>query len=134
MRNINRIVIHCADTYPSMDIGRKEIDQWHRERGWNGIGYHYVVRRNGTIEVGRPESVQGAHVSGHNEDTIGIVYAGGKGNDGKPEDNRTYEQRSGLLLLVNDLKRRYPGVNVVGHHDLDPVKACPCFNAKAEYA
>lgn len=133
MRFINLIVIHCADTYARMDIGRKEIDAWHKERGWAGIGYHYVIRRDGTIEPGRPEEQPGAHVTGHNSHSIGICYAGGKGADGKPEDNRTYEQRSALLLLVKELKRKYPEARVAGHRDLNPGKACPCFDVKKEF-
>ena len=125
MRHINMIVIHCADTYAHMDIGKKEIDEWHRARGWNGIGYHYVIRRDGTIERGRSVEQPGAHVGGHNSHSIGIVYAGGKGASGQPEDNRTYEQRNALVILVNELKRKYPGIKIVGHRDLFAGKACP---------
>ena len=134
MRTINLFVIHCADTYATMDIGIKEIDAWHRKRGWTGIGYHYVIRRNGIVETGRQENIMGAHAEGFNANSIGICYAGGKGTDGRPEDNRTPEQKESLLKLIAELHAKYPGAKVVGHHDLNPGKACPCFNVKSEYS
>ena len=133
MRTINLFVIHCADTYATMDIGVKEIDAWHRKRGWTGIGYHYVIRRNGIVETGRQENIIGAHAEGFNSNSIGICYAGGKGTDGRPEDNRTPTQKESLLKLIAELHAKYPGAKVVGHHDLNPGKACPCFNVKSEY-
>lgn len=133
-RVINLIVVHCADTYAHMNIGVKEIDAWHRGRGWNGCGYHYVIRRDGTVETGRHEAIAGAHVAGHNANSIGICYAGGKGADGKPEDNRTDEQKEVLRLMVLQMRRKYPKAKVVGHRDLDRGKACPCFDVKTEYA
>jgi len=134
MRTIKLIVIHCADTYPGMDIGVREVDRWHRERGWSGIGYHYLIRRNGVIEKGRPETEIGAHVYGHNANSIGICYAGGKADNGKPADNRTPEQKAALIQLVAELRERYPEAKVRGHHDLDKGKKCPCFNVKKEFA
>ena len=119
MRTINEIIFHCADTYAYMDIGKKEIDSWHRARGWNGIGYHYVIRRDGTIEQGRPEEQVGAHVAGHNANSIGICYAGGKGNHGWPEDNRTPAQRNSMINLVNELLEKYPEATVVGQILID---------------
>lgn len=133
MRKINLFVIHCADTYSSMDIGVKEIDKWHKAKGWIGVGYHYVIRRNGVIETGRSEEIKGAHAEGFNANSIGICYAGGKGSDGKPEDNRTPKQKESLRKLISELHLKYPGAKVVGHHDLNPLKACPCFKVKSEY-
>ena len=73
------IVIHCAATKPSMDIGAAEIRKWHTDppRNWDDIGYHYVVRRSGTIEkpmleVGRYLEIPGAHVANHNHESIVI--------------------------------------------------------------
>ena len=133
MRTINLFVIHCADTYATMDIGVKEIDGWHRKRGWSGIGYHFVIRRNGIVETGRQINLMGAHAEGFNANSIGICYAGGKGTNGKPEDNRTPEQKESLRKLIAELHAKYPGAKVVGHHDLNPGKPCPCFNVKNEY-
>ena len=72
MRKINRIVVHCSATPPDLDVGVYEIDHWHRERGFNSIGYHEIIRRNGFLEMGRPLKTIGAHVKGYNEDSIGI--------------------------------------------------------------
>lgn len=133
MRAINLIVIHCADTYERMDIGAKEIDAWHRERGFLKIGYHYVVRRDGTVEKGRDEKEVGAHAKGYNQNSIGICWVGGRSDDNRPYDNRTTAQTAALRNLVAEMKKRYPLAQVVGHRDLDKNKACPCFNAKREY-
>lgn len=134
MRIIDLIVIHCADTYSHMDIGVKEIESWHRARGWKACGYHHVIRRNGEVEQGRPEALMGAHAYGYNANSIGVCWVGGKADSGKPEDNRTIEQKASLINLVAELRERYPNAKVVGHNDLNKHKACPCFNAKKEFS
>ena len=108
MRKINLIVIHCSDTYARMDIGVNEIRQWHLQRGFNDIGYHYVIRRDGAIEQGRPIEKPGAHAAGYNTNSIGICYAGGKGDNNQPEDNRTPEQKQAMYDLVDSLKQQFP--------------------------
>jgi len=137
--DVKLIVIHCADTYREMDIGVREIDRWHKENGWEGIGYHFVVRRSGVIESGRPldqsmvpgwQVKQGAHVSGHNTESVGICMVGGKALGGGPENNFTPEQFNSLFYLVQTLKRCFPAATVVGHCDLDSHKSCPCFDVK----
>lgn len=127
---VRYIVIHCAATKPSMDIGAAEIDQWHRRQGWNEIGYHRVIRRDGRIEHGRPFTVPGAHVRGHNGHSVGICLVGGvKESDGKtPENNFTEEQFITLRVLVRQVKLMFPKAEVVGHRNLDPKKACPSFD------
>lgn len=128
------IVVHCAATTAKMDIGRAEIDRWHRARGWFSIGYHYVIRRDGTLEVGRPEDVVGAHVLNHNSNTIGICLAGGLAADKKtPEDNFTEAQFESLEKLLRELKGRYPDAKICGHSDFPEHKtrACPVFDLKA---
>ena len=134
MRQINYIIIHCSATKAGQDFRAKDIDRWHRERGWDGIGYHKVIDLNGTIEPGRSEAKPGAHCKGHNSDSIGICYIGGLDKNGKPADTRTELQKAALAGLVADYKRRFPNAKVVGHRDMPNVhKACPCFNAKEEY-
>jgi N-acetylmuramoyl-L-alanine amidase len=130
----NFIVVHCAASTAKMDIGRADIDRWHRARGWFTIGYHYVIRRDGTLEVGRPEDVVGAHVLNHNSDTIGICLAGGLAADKKtPEDNFTQAQFATLETLLRTLKGRYPDAEICGHSDFPEHKtrACPVFDLKA---
>jgi len=132
MRDIKQIIVHCASTKPSMDIGAKEIREWHtKERGWSDIGYHWVIKRDGAIESGRDEKVAGAHARSHNGDSIGVCLAGGMTEDGRLAANFTFAQYSSLVYLVNELKDKYPDIDVKGHRDLAGVKKeCPCFDVK----
>lgn len=127
----NKIIIHCSDTSPSMDIGAMEIERWHRQRGFQCIGYHFVIRRDGTIEYGREVDAVGAHVTGQNADSIGICLVGGvKESDKKtPEKNFTQAQYDTLMTLVDDLKTEYPSARVYGHNEFAS-KACPCFDVR----
>lgn len=129
MREIKKIIIHCAATKPSMDIGFKEIDRWHRERGYFSCGYHYIIRRNGTLETGRPEEKAGAHAAGHNTDSIGICLVGGISEKNRPECNFTEAQWAKLNALVAQLEKKYPNVKVIGHSEVAN-KACPCFDVQ----
>ena len=128
------IVVHCAATKPSMDIGVKDIDRWHRARGFLCVGYHKVIRRDGSIEDGRAITAAGAHVKGYNHCSVGICLAGGvKEKDGKtPENNFTDEQFTSLKKLLNELRTIYPNAVICGHRDMPNVhKACPSFDVKA---
>lgn len=133
----NLIVVHCAATKPTMDIGRKEIQMWHVQQGWLAIGYHFVIRRDGTIEEGRPHDVVGSHVKARNSDSVGICLVGGIDSSGKPDDNFTDHQKAALQTLLwrmtsgKDFEGAYQDLPVVGHRDLDPGKACPSFDVKA---
>lgn len=131
MRTINEIVVHCSATEAGKDFGAADIDRWHKAQGWNGIGYHYVVKLDGTIEKGRDESVVGSHVAGHNANSIGVVYIGGvKG--GKPADTRTFAQKASLFKVLSDLRKKYPKAKILGHRDFPKVaKACPSFDVGA---
>lgn len=127
------IAIHCSATGPKADIGAKDIDKWHRAKGWACIGYHYVIRRNGTVEEGRDEKVIGAHVENWNSVSIGICMVGGVDADdiNKAENNFTKEQFASLKQLLIDLKSRYPKAKIQGHRDFPDVKkACPSFDVK----
>lgn len=122
------IILHCASTYADMDIDVATVRDWHvHERGWDDIGYHWLIRRNGAIEKGREESAVGAHCSGHNYNSIGICLAGGLGLTGKPEDNFTEAQFESLARLIREILIRYPGCTIHGHSDYAN-KACPVFN------
>ena len=134
MRQIKEIIIHCADTPEGRDVRAEDIKRWHtKERGWNDIGYHYVIDLDGTIEPGRPIEVAGAHCTGHNADSIGICYVGGCDAKMQPKDTRTEEQKASLITLLKYLVAKYPGVKIYGHRDFSS-KACPSFDAKTEYA
>jgi N-acetylmuramoyl-L-alanine amidase len=96
------IVIHCAATKPSMDIGKDEIRKWHvDDNGWEDIGYHFIIRRNGTVEEGRKIDYQGAHAPAVNSRSIGICLIGGLSEDNKPENNFTLEQFLSLSNVVD---------------------------------
>lgn len=130
MRKIDLIVIHCADTPATMDIGAAEIRKWHVDgNGWADIGYHYVIRRSGDCEKGREDAVPGAHVSGHNNHSIGICLVGGK-----PNCNFTAQQWSTLNSLLVRLRGEYPNADLKGHNELDSLKSCPQFDVKAYQA
>ena len=134
MREITKVIVHCAATPEGRDVKTEEIKRWHtEERGWSDIGYHWVVELDGSIHAGRPEERSGAHCKGHNRDSIGVCYVGGADSDGDPKDTRTPEQKSALASLLSEILDRYPEAKVYGHRDFSE-KACPSFDAKAEYA
>lgn len=128
MRKINEIILHCTDTEAGKDYTVAQIRQWHLDRGFNDIGYHYVIHPNGRISLGRPISKPGAHCKGHNANSIGIAYIGGR-HDGKPKDTRTPEQVAAMDRLILALVEMYPIEHVKGHSDYSK-KACPCFNVQ----
>ena len=138
MRTINKIIVHCSATQEGKDLDAAEINKWHLKRGWDGIGYHYVVLLDGVIEYGRSIYKQGAHVKGENEGSIGICYIGGveskQGSNGEwiAKDTRTPEQKESLLLLLKTLKKMHPEATIHGHNEF-AAKSCPCFDAKKEY-
>ena len=130
MRNITAIVIHCSATPEGKIFTAKDIDGWHRAQGWNGIGYHYVIRLDGTVERGRPLEVPGSNVKNHNFDTIGICYVGGCDPTGKkPKDTRTQAQKAAMRKLADELLAKFPKAKVCGHRDFPGVKKdCPSFD------
>lgn len=133
-KETTKLVIHCAATRPSMDIGVREIRAWHKERGFLDIGYHLVIRRDGTVEKGRDLYQVGAHAKGFNSVSVGICLVGGVDEKMKPENNFTEAQFAKLDELVETMKLTFPDlVEIVGHNDLDKGKACPSFDAFARY-
>lgn len=143
MRPINLIVVHCSATLPDPKIDASTIRRWHRAQGWLDIGYHYVIKANGEQEVGRPLEKVGAHVAGHNANSIGICMVGGVNAKGKAENNFTGAQFKTLKALVYGLKCHYPDARVCGHRDLSKdlngdgviapneyMKECPSFDVR----
>jgi N-acetyl-anhydromuramyl-L-alanine amidase AmpD len=124
--------IHCSATQAKADIGVTEITRMHRERGFLTVGYHYVIRRNGKVEKGRPDTAIGAHVQGWNDKSLGICLVGGITKDGKAEDNFTLEQYAALAQLLINLRKKFPKATPRGHRDFPNVrKDCPCFDVTA---
>lgn len=119
-KSTKRVIVHHT---ASADVPASTIHQWHLNQGWSGIGYHFVVRANGTIERGRPELAIGAHAgSAGNGDSIGIVLTGNF-ETGKP----TAAQMIALTELINELRGRYGNLAVIGHKDV-MATACPGKN------
>lgn len=142
MRLIDEIVVHCtatrADWWASRTTNQKvdEVRKWHVDgNGWSDIGYHYLIDRDGTVAKGRDVSVVGAHVRGHNANSIGISLFGGHGGatTDKFEDNFTPKQAAALRKLLNDLRFEFPTITKIsGHHEYAN-KACPCFDVTEWY-
>jgi len=134
LRVIDMLVVHCSATTPSMNIGREQIRSWHIDRGFSDIGYHYVIRRNGDLEMGRPLGRAGAHAKGFNAHSIGICLVGGIDETGRAVNNFTPAQWITLSFIIEGLKANFDLAddNVWGHCDLPEVrKECPCFDVQA---
>ena len=133
MRKINKIFIHCAATKTNMDIGADQIRDWHVDgNGWSDIGYHDVIKFDGTIEAGRPEEKSGAHAKGYNSDSLGVCLIGGMAYDGSPTFNFTFKQLDALRYYLN-AKMGEHGLSIddiYGHCDVDSGKTCPNFDVK----
>lgn len=131
MRSITLIIVHCSANKASSALRMADIDRYHRSLGWKCCGYHYVIPTDGSIEVGRPEEMVGAHCVNHNKYSIGVCYIGGLAADGvTPADTRTEAQKKALQKLLADLQQRYPKALVLGHCELDYRKPhCPGFDA-----
>ena len=141
MRNFDTLIVHCSATPPSWMMGhdvkakRDEIDRWHKDRGWKGIGYHYVIDRDGSIATGRHLNTTGAHVAGHNTGSVGICLIGGRWPDGrwglatdKFSQHFTPQQDKALRKLIADLQEKYPAIKTIkGHNDYTDQKGCPSF-------
>lgn len=153
-QDIDAIVIHCSATREGQVVKAPDIDKWHRERGFAMIGYNYVIDLDGTIETGRPLTMDGAHcntagLSGkaYNKHSIGICYVGGLDKRGNAKDTRTWRQKRAMVKLVYELLSKYPNIKeVIGHRDASPdknkdgkitknewIKQCPCFDVRAEF-
>jgi N-acetylmuramoyl-L-alanine amidase len=139
MKDVKKIIVHCSATREGDDsINAEVIDRWHKKRGWKGIGYHFVILIDGSIETGRMINKCGAHTKGMNCSSIGVCYIGGveseRNDKGKysAKDTRTPEQIATLLELLRLLKKIYPEAKINGHRDF-AAKACPSFDATDEY-
>lgn len=140
-RHVDYIVIHCTATPEGQAKTVEQIRAEHMKQGWSDIGYHYVVTLDGKAHLGRDVDIAGSHVSGHNSNSIGVVYVGGlecdpkkKYKELKAKDTRTDAQKAALMSLLIDLRKLYPYATILGHRDFQGVhKACPSFDAKKEY-
>ena len=153
MKTIDAIIVHCSATKEGKDYSARDINVWHKQRGFAEIGYNYVVKLDGTVEVGRSLLKDGAHCNNrgfgglsYNKHSIGICYVGGLDANGKAKDTRTDAQKRALRVLIAKLVKEYPIKEILGHRDTSPdtdgdgvvephewTKMCPCFDAKEEY-
>lgn len=151
--DIDAIMIHVSGTPFGKDVRAADIDRFHRQKGWKMIGYNYVIDLDGTVEVGRPLTMDGAHCNlpgfsgkSYNKHAISICLIGGLDADGKEADTRTDAQKIALADLVAKLEMEYNIVDVLGHRDASPdldgdgiinkyeyVKSCPCFSVRDEF-
>ena len=123
------IVIHCSATPETMDIGVEKIREWHvKDNGWDDVGYHHIITRDGTIEPARPEEMQGAHAPKVNHRSIAICMIGGSDANGGWSNNFTNEQWVTLKALLLNLTKKYEIKKIIGHYQVDSRKECPSFN------
>ena len=135
MRKINKIILHCTATPEGREHDVADIRRWHLKRGFNDIGYHYLIHIDGTVEEGRPLNKQGAHCSGQNRGSIGICYGGGMSKAmKKAKDTRTQAQKDSLIKLMHELIYKYNKDMTIHGHNEYANKACPSFNVQEEYA
>lgn len=158
IKDINLIIIHCSATREDQDYTFEDILRDHKARGFDTCGYHVYIRKDGTVNRGRPYDVIGAHAAPKNLNSIGICYEGGLSKKSTPKktvakDTRTDAQKEQILNMIFDVLkevRRVGGdtkkVKIIGHRDISPdldgdglvephewIKQCPCFEAKEEY-
>lgn len=133
---ITRIVYHYSATYEDQNLDVNDIRKMHLKRGFNDVGYHYIIKRDGTIQKGRPDNVEGAHVKGYNKGSIGICCIGGLNRATGANvgvDNRTEAQKASVIKLTKELLAKYPNAQVVGHRDLGATQ-CPGFDVRSWWA
>ena len=132
MRKLTRIILHCTATPEGRHVDVDTIRSWHKKRGWSDIGYHYVIYPDGSVHAGRDVAKVGAHVVGHNADTIGVVYVGGTDAGGKAKDTMNAAQETAFVNLVKHLRDQYGPLTLHGHNEY-AAKACPSFNVKQKF-
>ena len=132
MRDIKYIAIHCTAGQPNQTT-KSILDYWKNTLKWKSVGYHYLINADGSVEQLAQESQVTNGVAGFNSVSIHISYKGGIDLQGKPKDTRTFSQKTSILSLLKDLRKRYPNAIIQGHRDFGAKKACPSFDAKTEY-
>ena len=120
-KKISLLVIHCSDTPDDQNLTGIDIHKMHLSFGWDGIGYHKIIQRNGFIENGRPEYWIGAHTRGINTISLGVCLIG--------RNNFTENQFKSLKFILLDWRNRFPNTKIIGHCDaIKTDKSCPNFD------
>lgn len=118
---MEKLIIHCSATPNGRHHTAAEIHEWHIDRGWSGIGYHWVIRVDGVLESGRPEYWIGSHARGHNINSIGVCMIG--------TNSFNESQWKILANLIREKKIQYHGIKVIGHNEVSE-KECPGFDVQ----
>ena len=137
-RDISEVVIHATESFTNANYGAIEINNFHNKLGHDGIGYHYVIRRDGRLQRGRPVNKVGDHapINNHNQFSIGVVLVGGLNTAATDETlelattsrNFTREQYTTLEKFLQSFYDTYPGGQVFGHNDIDIEEDDPFFD------
>ena len=130
MRKISEIILHCSATQEGKDFKASDINRWHKQQGWNEIGYNFVIDLDGTIEEGRNIDKVPAHCAGRNAHSIGICYIGGCDKNNKAKDTRTEAQKLSMYKLIKELCIKYhiDVTDVHCHNEYAKNKSCPSFD------
>lgn len=139
-REVTEVVVHWTETPTNKNIGSEELNKIHLESGLKGIGYHYVIRRDGSLQRGRPVNIQGEHalINNHDERSIGVVFVGGINvPSGTPNlenfvsvQSLTRSQFNTFDHFCRSFYARFPGGQILGHNDIDPIENDPGFNVR----
>ena len=134
--SVSYIIIHCSATRETQDYTPEQLTRAHMARGFIDVGYHFYIRKDGTVTQHRKLNEVGAHCRPFNRCSIGVCYEGGLDANGKPKDTRTLKQRASLVALILDLHRQFPKAKIRGHNEMPGAvpKACPCFKPSKEFA
>ena len=129
--SVRFLVLHCSATRRNQDYSVEQLRRDHLARGFRDIGYHFYIRKDGTMTQHRMLLEVGAHARPYNRCSIGICYEGGLDEQGKPCNTMTGEQEKRLVELFRKLKTLFPKAKIVGHRDLPGTtpKECPCLDA-----
>jgi N-acetyl-anhydromuramyl-L-alanine amidase AmpD len=122
---IDKIIVHCSASDIKAHDDISVIRNWHKQRGFVDVGYHFFIKRNGKIQVGRKLYEVGAHCQGHNTASIGICLSGNK--------IFTFDQFRAAAILYHDLIDIIPTIgmySIYPHYMFNDKKTCPNFNVK----
>ena len=114
MRDLKRVILHCSATPEGREVSVEDI------------------RLDGLTEMGRPVSIQGAHTSGENEDSVGVCYIGGLDTSMAPKDTMTVPQEIAFVELVKSLRLIFGELSIHGHNEYS-TKACPSFSVEQKF-
>ena len=132
--SVSYLIIHCSATREDRDYTPEQLKHDHLQRGFIDVGYHFYIRKDGSVTQHRRLNEVGAHCRPFNRCSIGICYEGGLDTNGKPKDTRTIAQRGSLVKLLIELKQKFPKAVIRGHCEMPGAtpKECPCFRASTE--